>query len=228
MKIGLISDIHSNAIALETVLSDGPIGETDEIYCAGDLVGYYSQPNDVINSIRNSGIRAVKGNHDVAVLESTPSNFSLNAKRAADWNRRELSPQNREYLSELPTKIREFVDSREIMVVHGSPKNPITEYIFEADVGKIFLEFNFRIKPDLVVLGHTHKPYIHHVEDTLVVNPGSVGQPRDRDPRASYAVIDTDNLDAEIHRVEYDIEQVVDETHKELPRSLGDRLFDGT
>lgn len=227
MKIGVISDIHSNFVALDQVLSQQDIRGASKIFCAGDLVGYYSQPNEVISRIREDRISSVRGNHDDAIVKSTPSSFSLHAKRSADWNRRKLSEGNIKYLKELPEIIEEFIGEKNIFVAHGSPKNPISEYIYGTDVDELFLEFYFDIAPDIVILGHTHKPYVKKVDGTLIVNPGSVGQPRDGDPRASYAIVDLDTLDAQIHRVEYDISRVAKMTAEELPRSLGERLFEG-
>lgn len=151
MKIGLVSDIHSNIVALRSVLSQTRVLQSDRIYCAGDLIGYYSRPNEVIEEIQKHNIRSVKGDHDVAIIGSTPSNFSLYAKRSADWNRREITSENLAFLPSLPEIIREFIDERDIVIAHGSPKNPITEYIFEQNVDEVFLDFNFEHAPDVVV-----------------------------------------------------------------------------
>ncbi|MFD1588473.1 metallophosphoesterase family protein [Halorientalis brevis] len=227
MKIGAISDIHSNWVALNQVLNQPNINKVSDTYCAGDLVGYYAQPNEVIARIRKEKICSVKGNHDAAVVNSTPSSFSIHAKRAIDWNRRNLFNDNMDYLSSLPTQIRKFVNDRDLLIVHGSPKNPLSEYIYERDIDELFLEFYFDLPPDVIVLGHTHRPFVKKVNNTLIVNPGSVGQPRDKDPRASYATINLNELSAKIHRVEYDINKIAEKTAKELPRALSDRLYEG-
>lgn len=227
MKIGVISDIHSNSVALDTVLNQPDIQSADAIYCVGDLVGYYSRPNEVVERIREERIPSVMGNHDSAVVESTPSSFSLYAKRAADWNRRSLTENNIEFLGKLPLKIRKFVSDRDLLVVHGSPKNPLSEYIFKEDIDELFLDFYFDVPPEVIVMGHTHLPFVETVGNTLVVNPGSVGQPRDRDPRASYGIIDLNSLSCQIHRVEYDIEKIAKDTSQELPKALSDRLYEG-
>jgi putative phosphoesterase len=227
MKIGVISDIHSNSVALDAVLSQPDIQSADTIYCAGDLVGYYSRPNEVVERICKERIPSVMGNHDNAVVESTPSSFSLHAKRAVDWNRRSLTETNLGFLDALPLRIREIVSNRDLLVVHGSPKNPLSEYIFKEDVDELFLDFYFDVPPDVIVMGHTHQPFVKSVRNTLVVNPGSVGQPRDRDPRASYGIIDLDSLNCRIHRVEYDIEKIAEDTSRELPKALSDRLYEG-
>jgi putative phosphoesterase len=227
MKIGVISDIHSNSVALDAVLSQPDIQSANTIYCAGDLVGYYSRPNEVVERIREAHIPSVMGNHDKAVVESTPSSFSIYAKRAADWNRRNLSEENLEFLDSLPMRIRKFVSGRDLLVVHGSPKNPLSEYIFKEDVDELFLNFYFDVPPEVIVMGHTHQPFVETVGETLVVNPGSVGQPRDRDPRASYGIIDLDSLKCQINRVEYDISEIANDTSQELPKALSDRLYEG-
>lgn len=227
MRIALLSDVHANLPALESVLDDLSPRSIDRIICAGDVVGYYPYPREVIRKFRTENITSVLGNHDHAVITDTPSNFSIPAKRAADWTRRQLSHSDIDYLGDLPSEIREKVDNVDIYVTHGSPTDQLNQYIFSKDVREQRISDWFEIAPDLIVLGHTHRPMEIEIEGTQVVNPGSVGQPRDGDPRSSYAIFDTVTASVEFHRVEYDIEETARETHKELPRKLADRLFEG-
>lgn len=227
MEIGILSDVHANATALEKVLFRLKQRNVSEILCAGDLVGYYAQPNRAIRLLEISDAECILGNHDSAVIDSIPSEFNIYAKRAADWTKRNLSTASYEFLSSLPTKRRFTVSNRDICMVHGSPRNPLQEYVFPDEIDKDFLQYHFDNSPDIVVLGHTHQPFIKKVNDTLVINPGSVGQPRDGDPRSSYAVVDLGEMNTDLLRSEYNIDEVYDETLKHLPRKIAERLKKG-
>ena len=227
MKIGVISDIHSNAVALETVLSRLEDANVKEYICAGDVVGYYSRPNETISVLQEVNPLTVRGNHDDGVMTETPTSFNYYAKRSLDWNRRQFTEESLRFLRQLPPTIRTEISGREIFIAHGSPKNPISEYIHEDDITEEFLDYSFDRSPEIVILGHTHKPYVKTVGDTLVLNPGSVGQPRDRDPRASFAVLKTTEPSAEIRKAWYNIDEIAEHTKEHLPRKLADRLYEG-
>ncbi|SEW10362.1 metallophosphoesterase family protein [Halobacterium jilantaiense] len=227
MKIGVISDIHSNSIALEQVLEALSDRGVDEILCAGDLVGYGSQPNRVMRLLKIADVESVMGNHDEGVVNGTPPEFNVQAKRALDWNRRNIDSDYVELLDQLPLQIRKTIDGSEIFVVHGSPRNPLSEYIYESDLDRGFLEFSFKSPPEILVLGQTHTPFIKKIGDTLVINPGSVGQPRDGDPRASCAILDLAEMEAEILRVDYDQEAMAEDILEVLPKPLAERILYG-
>lgn len=227
MKLGVLSDVHSNAKALEQVLASLTRRQVKRVICAGDLVGYYTQPNRVIELLEPARVESVMGNHDLGVLEGTPLGFNVYARRALDWNRRQIKQNSLKYIERLPRTFKTEISGLDVFVAHGSPKNPINEYVFEDKVDASFLDYSFEDIPDVVILGHTHVPYVKKIENTLILNPGSVGQPRDGNPKASFAIIDTQGLTAEIKRVEYDIESVVKEVSEYLPRQLGERLKQG-
>lgn len=227
MKIGVISDVHSNVVALDAVLRVLEEEVSDTILCAGDLVGYYPFPDETVSKIRDVEAICILGNHDFGLITGTPKGFNRIAKRALDWNRRHISEENRVYLEELPDTIRRTINGLDIFMAHGSPTYPIDEYTWEHDIDKTFLKESFDIIPDVVILGHTHRPYVKILGNTVCMNPGSVGQPRDGDPRASFGVIDTDSYEAELRHVEYEIDWVAKETEEHLPRKLADRLYEG-
>lgn len=230
MNVGVISDIHSNAVALKAVFRRLKDFDIELVLCAGDLVGYYPMPNETIELLRQSEweVQSIRGNHDAAVLNETPSDFSIDAKRAIDWTRRELTDENWEDLSRLPIEHRIEVNNKEIYVAHGSPENPISEYIWEEDLSEQALNYWFpKDPPELVILGHTHRQYDRKVGGTHFLNPGSVGQPRDGDPKAGFAVVDTDAMSVNRYRVDYNIDDIAEATKKQLPRSLADRLYQG-
>jgi len=227
MKVGVISDVHSNSIALEQVLEELHDRGAETILCAGDIVGYGSQPNRTIRLLKITEVVSVMGNHDKGILEGTPSNFNIYAKRALDWNRRNLKKEYFEYIEKLENKIQVNLDGADIYLVHGSPQNPISGYIHSEEVDSDFLDFSLDSYPDILIMGQTHKPYIKRIDGTLILNPGSVGQPRDGDPRASCAIIDTETNKAEILRVDYDQQKMAEDVIEYLPKQLADRLLSG-
>lgn len=228
MEIGVISDIHANLPALNSVLSALSERGIEHIICAGDIVGYYGSPNAVIKKLNNYDIRAVRGNHDDAVL--TGSAYSLNdsARLTVDWTRQMVSDKAHDYLESLPIARTDKIGETIIYATHGSSRSPLTEYVYEEDIDQRYVEDNFTYPPDIVVHGHTHRPYVTETDTTVFVNPGSVGQPRDGKSSASYAIIDTKFETAARYRVEYDIEKTVSRLrNRGLPPKLGQRLFEG-
>lgn len=221
MRILVISDIHANLTALEAVLQDA--GEVDSVWCLGDLVGYGPDPNECIDRVRElPGIVCLMGNHDAAVVGRIDiDSFSQEAQVIVSWTRDILTPANHEFLRTLPERL--VFDS--VTLAHGSPRQPIWEYLLD---GKTATQnFDFFSTPYCFV-GHSHFPTIFHLADgkryakllipedqvclelvpRAILNPGSVGQPRDRDPRAAYAIYDPEAQSWTYHRVEYQINEV--------------------
>lgn len=220
MEVAVIADIHSNLPALERVLRE--VRDMPK-FCCGDLVGYNPFPNEVIDLVRREKIVSILGNHDHAVLTDDTSWFNPTARRAVEWTKKELSSENLDFLKNLPR-----VYDNELYMIHGSPKNPLEEYVYEDDPEYVFRDFFNYTKNDILVLGHTHVPFIRRIDERLVFNPGSVGQPRDFDSRASYAILDTKTKELEIKRVEYDIEKTAKKIQGiGLPGRLSMRLFSG-
>jgi len=227
MKLGIISDIHSNGFALEQVLEALRDRGVQRILCAGDIVGYGSQPNRTIRLLKIGDVECIIGNHDEGAVNGTPSDFNVYAKRALDWNRRNLEEEYLDYLGGLDYYLRENIDGSEVFMVHGSPKNPLSAYVHAKDADSEFLSFSFESPPDILIMGQTHRPFTKQINETLVVNPGSVGQPRDGDPRASCAIIDLDTEDVEIVRVDYDQQKAADDILEYLPKPLAERVLSG-
>ena len=221
MKILIISDIHANLTALEAVLKNA--GEYDAVWCLGDLVGYGPDPNECVVRVRQlPNLVCIIGNHDAAVLDQIEIiSFNPEARAVLQWTQQVLAPASIEFLRSLP----ETVTLDHVTLAHGSPRQPVWEYLL--DTRTATLNFTFFETPYCFV-GHTHLPVLYYLpEDSrsarliipenftqillaprTILNPGSVGQPRDRDPRAAYAVLDTDEYSCEFHRVAYDIEAV--------------------
>ena len=212
MKLALLSDIHSNIEALDTVLAELP--QVDRILVLGDIVGYGPDPNAVISRLRAIRARAVMGNHDAAMLAPSLLDwFNPHAAAAARWTQRVLTPESRRYLAALP-KYGRLGPHR---YVHGSPRKPyLWEYILD-DLQA--LEILVRLGPRFCFFGHTHLPRIFTAEGeethepgewitlpaAALVNPGSVGQPRDGNPDAAFAVVDLEIPAVRFGRVRYDV-----------------------
>lgn len=215
-RYALLADIHSNFVALEAVLAQIDGEGVDAIICAGDIVGYNSQPNQVVDEFRRRAIACIRGNHDEAVLLPMQEQaMNSLAAAAVRWTRRQLTGENTGFLDSL----RHTITVGDFAVYHGSPFDPY-EYIYEDQVDERLAKASGR---RFTVLGHTHVPFIRHVSGTSVINPGSVGQPRDGDARASYAIVEGDLI--EIRRVPYDIESIVQlNMSAGLPTALSERL----
>jgi len=221
MRYLIISDIHSNLAAFEAVLADA--GSFDKVWCLGDVVGYGPDPNECVERLRDLPHVCVVGNHDWAALGNMDTeDFNPDAKRACLWTREQLSPSNLEYLKALPKSLVEGG----FTLVHGSPRHSVWEYILNLSIAEANFEY---FDTRFCFVGHTHVPiiYRHRPEnpkqacdtlipsldaplvlgqDRLIINPGSVGQPRDGDSRASYAILDSDELTLEYRRISYPIE----------------------
>jgi predicted phosphodiesterase len=237
----VISDIHANLTALEAVLSDaGPI---DAAWCLGDLVGYGPDPNECIARIRGlPNLQCIMGNHDAAAVGLIEVDaFNPEARKTVLWTQERLTEANKDYLLNLPERI----DLEYITLVHGSPFRPIWEYLLDTRSATISFEF---FETPYCFVGHTHLPVCYLLPDDrltahlivpenstsmalaprAILNPGSVGQPRDHDPRAAYVVLDLSDYTCGWHRVGYDIASVQQRMrHENLPERHITRLAAG-
>ncbi len=221
MLAGIISDAHSNFIALVEVLRYLKDRGISTILSAGDTIGYNPYPNETVGIIKNEGISSVMGNHDHALITGDISSFNPYAAEAILWTKRVISPSNLRFLKSLKISESLVVDGLHISIFHGSPRS-IEEYIFPEDVDPGFLQYT---GSEILILGHTHVPYIKRFKEGIIVNPGSVGQPRDGDARASFALLDTETKKIDLLRIEYDIEKVMtDILMNNLPEKLAIRL----
>ena len=218
MKVALVSDVHANVVALEAVLEDCP--PVDAIVCAGDVVGYNPWPAECVDRLRERDAITIVGNHDRALLDGTTFPYNEMANAGIAIARKTLDDDQRAWLASLPDERRCF--DRRIRVVHGHPEDR-DRYTYPEEFSPRLLD-----DEDVLVVGHTHVQHVERFADGFVVNPGSVGQPRDGDPRAAYAVADLSALTVDTHRVEYDVERVQEAIRKAgLPDQTGARLADG-
>ncbi|MFH1774844.1 MAG: metallophosphoesterase family protein [Methanobacteriota archaeon] len=220
MQVAIISDIHSNLPALREVLKEI---KGMRIFCCGDLVGYAAFPNEVIELVREKKIISILGNHDHAVITGNVEWFNPVAAFAIDWTRKKIKKENLDFLSSLPR-----FHEGEFYMVHGSPRNQLDEYVSEDyPEGELLGFFKYTSK-NAIILGHTHEPFIKKLGDKLIFNPGSVGQPRDLDPRAAYAIFDIAAKKVEVKKIEYDIDEAANAIIENgLPEILAHRLYEG-
>jgi len=218
VQLGVISDVHGNLPALEAVLDDMPT--VDGLVCAGDVVGYNPWPAECVAAVRDRGVPTVQGNHDRAVASDDAAGFNGMAKAGVDYAREQLDAEAIDWLDALPVE-RHVVDDR-VKIVHGHPDDP-DHYTYPREFAAGLLDGE-----ELLVMGHTHVQHHAVFGDGIVLNPGSVGQPRDRDPDAAYAVVDLDDRSVQEHRVSYDVDRVVDAVAEtDLPSEIGERLREG-
>jgi len=220
MKALVISDIHGNLEALQAVLKNSA-DNFDQIWCLGDIVGYGPQPNECIELLKQQkNLKCIIGNHDAAAIKLLDTAFfNRDAKRSMAWTRTILTEENKQFLSSLPEQLTE---QEHFTLVHGSPRAPVFEYILDTYVASLNFEI---LETDYCFIGHSHIPAIftynpektftdliipkandYSLKPKMIINPGSVGQPRDRNPYASYILLDTEKQILDFRRISYNIE----------------------
>ena len=248
MRLAILSDIHSNLPALEAVLDDVRDAGVDEAWCLGDVVGYGAQPNECADLVRERCAVCLVGNHDLAALDELDiSTFSPAASAAVKWTRENMTGSTAEFLAGLEPAI----EDREVALYHASPRDPVWEYVLWPDQAAECI----RVQAQRVsFIGHSHVALFFALADPgprgepvdargaqagagtsleigrgrWLINPGSVGQPRDGDPRAAWLELDTSAWHASFHRVEYDIDRAADAIiATDLPEHLARRLYVG-
>lgn len=243
MRVLILSDIHANLVALETVLA-AAAGQYEAVWCLGDLVGYGPNPNECVAAVRAlPGLICLVGNHDKAVLGEVDQNvFNGDARAAISWTQKVLTPESAAYLAALPAR----TEASGYTLAHASPRQPVWEYILDRFVAQDnFAHFDTPV----CLVGHTHMPVIYRQsgpygeaeEETpnyaqarplhgekLIINPGSVGQPRDNNPDAAYALLDTGAQTWHYCRVAYDVGATQSRMRTaRLPERLAGRLVYG-
>jgi len=239
MSVLVIADVHANLAALDAVLAEA--GAFDDCWCLGDTVGYGPDPGGCIKRLLEHAAVSVSGNHDLAAVGNISLNdFNPQAAVSALWTQVQLTEEQATYLRERP----DSAVMGDCYLVHGSPRLPIWEYLFDVTVAKC--SFDYFDTPYCLV-GHTHRPAVFELarghcvkldfrdgelieldDRRLILNPGSVGQPRDGDPRASYSIYDIEAATLSLHRVEYDIQLTQSRMRAAgLPEVLARRLSYG-
>ena len=242
MRVLIISDIHANYTALEAVLKDA--GKVDETWCLGDLVGYGPDPNAVVEEVRDiPNLTCILGNHDMAAIGKMPLEaFNGDARRSLEYHAKVISASNMDFMRSLSANIKICGDAT---LAHGSPRDPLWEYILNALSARINFDhfetpwcfvghshiqciFALNEKNDRVTLDQTKPDKVIALHPKQILNPGSVGQPRDRDPRAAYAIYDTDARTWTPRRAAYNIPEVQERIRAAgLPEKHAVRIAEG-
>jgi putative phosphoesterase len=215
MRVADITDTHGNLPALEAVLGAIEAIGVDDIYCGGDLVGYGPHSNEVCSLIETRGLPTMYGNHDYAIGRDltdcgcayvTPHDRAL-GQQSVDWTLTNTDARSKGFMRGLPFDVRLAMGDHRIRLVHGSPRK-VNEYLFEERPESLYTRLAASADCDALVFGHTHKPWIHSYDGVLFVNCGSVGKPKDGDPRAAFAILEIvdGRTEASIERVPYDAE----------------------
>jgi diadenosine tetraphosphatase ApaH/serine/threonine PP2A family protein phosphatase len=242
MRVAILADIHANLAAFEAVLADIEAkGEVDELWCLGDIVGYGPDPGECVKLLRKCNPVCVSGNHDLGAIGKLElSYFNPAAAEACRWTAARLNPVEARYLEDLPATVQRG----DFLLAHGSPLEPSLEYVISTGIAA--KNFSF-FKSRFCLVGHTHVPLAFREEEgfcasislspgiglvmgekRMIINPGGVGQPRDGDPRASYAIYDSEGKMFRLYRVPYDIRSTQDKMVKAgLPMQLISRLETG-
>lgn len=216
MRLAIFSDVHSNLPALEGVLADIAATGVDDRYVLGDLVGYAPWPNETLELLQREDIPIVMGNYDDGTGYDRDECGCAYKDRTEEalgdesfaWTKAHTTDANKAYLRSLRPQIRFDQDGKRFQLVHGSPRK-INEYLFEDKPDSTFERIAAGAHADVIVCGHTHRPYTKQIGDTLFINVGSAGKPKDGDARACWALIETsaDGVKVEFRRVEYDVEK---------------------
>ncbi|MDE1852689.1 MAG: metallophosphoesterase family protein [Thaumarchaeota archaeon] len=228
VAVAVISDVHANLEALEAVLEE--VGGM-ELYCLGDLVDYGAEPNEVIEELRLRGTKCVLGNHDVAAITGDTSQFNARAAMSSQWTGRRLTGDSIGFIEGLPSELRLTLGEVGVYFTHGSPDDRLWEYVDPRTHTDLFGYYLDKVDAQVIGLGHTHVPYVWREAGRAVFNPGSVGQPRDGDRRAAYALLSAEGgeVEVEIRRVEYDYAKAAGKIRGAgLPERFAVRLEEGT
>jgi putative phosphoesterase len=234
MRVAVITDIHANLPALEATLAAIDELGVDGLYCGGDLVGYGPHPDEVCALIEERRIPTIHGNYDYAIGRElqdcgcayvTPHDREL-GQRSVEWTLAHTDARSKAFMRELPFDLRFDVGPGRVRLVHGSSRK-VNEYLCEDKPASLYERLARQAEADVLVFGHTHKPWVHDYAGVRFVNCGSVGKPKDGDPRAAFALLELvgDQVLATIERVPYDAVAVAREVRAVgLPGELADRL----
>jgi putative phosphoesterase len=234
MRVAVITDIHANLRALEAVLEAIRWIDVDAVYCGGDLVGYGPHPNEVCALIEERPVPTIYGNYDYAIARDLedcgcayrdPHDRELGQQSVA-WTLEQTNQRSKDFMRGLPFDLRFEMGDKRVRLVHGSPRK-VNEYLFEDKPGRTFERIAAGADCEVLVFGHTHKPWIHDYGGVRFVNCGSVGKPKDGDPRAAFALLELDGGEvvASIERVAYDAEaEAAEVASAGLPAEYAEKL----
>jgi putative phosphoesterase len=234
-NVAVITDIHANLPALQAALVRIDELGIERVYCGGDLVGYGPHPNEVVALIAERDIPTIYGNYDYAIARdlddcgcayNTPRDREL-GQQSVEWTLQHTDQRSKDWMRALPFDLRFNIGDTAVHLVHGSPRK-VNEYLFEDKPASLFERLAAAEDASMLVFGHTHKPWVREYGGVLFVNCGSVGKPKDGDPRGAFAVLSpaASGLEVRIERVSYDAETVAAEVREAgLPGEFADKLL---
>jgi putative phosphoesterase len=233
--VAVITDIHANLPALHAALARIDELGIDRVYCGGDLVGYGPHPNEVVELIAERDIATMYGNYDHAIARDlhdcgcayiSPHDREI-GQQSVEWTLQHTDRPGKDWMRALPFDLRFEVGETAVHLVHGSPRK-VNEYLFEDKPASLYERLAAAENADALIFGHTHKPWVHGYGGVLFINCGSVGKPKDGDPRGAFAVVSpaASGIDVRIERVGYDAESVAAQVRAAgLPDELADKLL---
>jgi putative phosphoesterase len=233
-RVAVITDVHANLPSLEAAFAESERLAVDAIYCGGDLVGYGPHPNEVCALIEERAIPTIYDNYDYAIARDIPDCGCAYVTRhdreigqlSVEWTLAHTNEAAKEFMRDLPFDLRFELGGKRIRLVHGSPRK-VNEYLFDDRPARTFERIAALADCDVLVFGHTHKPWVHEYGRVLFVNCGAVGKPKDGDARASFAVLEEngDGVSVSIKRAAYDGLTVAREMREVgLPDELAEKL----
>jgi putative phosphoesterase len=235
LKIALLGDVHANLPALDSVLEHARSQDVSAIWNTGDFLGYGAFPNEVVESLQKAGAISILGNYDLKVLNFKEKDKKWRKSKRAEkylafqWAYQNLSRENRRYLKSLPEERRLEVAGKSVLLTHASPES--NEEPLEPDTPEERLAYLARIAgTDVIIFGHSHQAFTRNVTNVLFINPGSVGRPDDGDPRACYAILETDRAELHVqhYRLEYDLDRAVSGIREnDLPEAFAQMILKG-
>lgn len=236
MKFAVIADIHSNIYALQAALKDLQEKNIQEIYCAGDLVGYASFPNEVISILKEKNIPTLMGNYDEAIAYFKPTcGCDYKDEKAAQignqsisWTKVHTSEESKEYIKSLPKQLEFVAKGKKVLIVHGSPRQ-INEYLFQDKPLEELKEILGLTDAEILICGHTHLPYHKVIDGKHLINAGSVGKPKHGDANGTYVIVSVDmEVSVEVVKFAYDVEKTARAIEEsELPNEFAQLLRTG-
>lgn len=233
-RVAVVTDLHANMPALEATLARTDELDAEAVYCSGDLVGYGQHPNDVCQLIEERAIATIYGNYDYAIARElddcgcfypTPKHREIGQGSVA-WTLAHTDERSKRFMRDLPFDLRFEVAGKRVRLVHGSPRK-VNEYLLEDRAVSTFVRIAQLADCDILLFGHTHKPWVREYGGVLFVNCGSVGKPKDGDPRGTFALLEDQDgtVNVSIVRVRYDAKAVADQVRAVgLPLELADQL----
>jgi putative phosphoesterase len=237
VRLAVFSDIHGNIQGLEAVLADIQKRGADIVWCGGDLVGYGANPGEVVDRIREAGIPTIMGNYDdgigyfrIACGCDYPNEAAMErGQRSIAWTKRQTTDAHKAFLRNLPHKIQREIEGHQVVLVHGSPAR-LNEYLFEDVADEVFAAHLAHTRADILLFGHTHKPFHKVMNGRHLINTGSAGKPKHGNPNATYAVLDIapGSVQVAIVEVPYDYEaaaRAIEAT--DLPHEFAQMLREG-